>query len=216
MRRILIIGAGGHGQVVADALICAQKEGCSDVPVGFLDDNHRRSETSVLGLPVFGPTTRIDGIAHDAVIVGIGNNAIRRRVIHELRNNGETLVNVIHPSAVIADDVELGQGVVIAARAVINTGSIIADGVILNTACSTDHHNLVEAFAHIGPGAHLGGDVHVGEGTLIGIGAAVIRGCTVGEWSTVGVGAAVVRDVPPWSTVVGVPARVIKRREPEW
>jgi acetyltransferase-like isoleucine patch superfamily enzyme len=98
---------------------------------------------------------------------------------------------------------------------VVNTGTVIEDNVILNTGCTVDHHNYIGSHAHLAPGAHLGGDVRIGEGALVGIGTTVIPGRRIGDWAVVGAGSVVTRDIPPYTTAVGIPARVIKRHEPE-
>jgi sugar O-acyltransferase (sialic acid O-acetyltransferase NeuD family) len=103
---------------------------------------------------------------------------------------------------------------VINSGVIINTGSRIGQDVILNTACTIDHHNYIGDHTHIAPGVHLGGDVEIGEGTLIGIGATVMPQCRIGAWSVIGAGAVVTKDIPAYSTVVGIPARVIKINQP--
>ncbi|MDI7277432.1 MAG: acetyltransferase, partial [Anaerolineae bacterium] len=196
MRRILIVGAGGHGQVVADILLAARRDGEDVLPAGFLDDDPALLGTSHLGLPVLGAVARWRELGHDALLVAIGDNAARRRLFLALREQGARFANAIHPAATLARDVRLGEGVVICAGAVVGTGSLVGDGVILNTASTADHHSRLGAFAHLAPGVHLGGNVTVGEGALLGIGSAVVPGCTVGDWAVVGARAAVIRGVP--------------------
>jgi sugar O-acyltransferase (sialic acid O-acetyltransferase NeuD family) len=210
MRTVVIFGAGGHGQVVADILLRRQETGAPDKPIGFLDDNPALAGRIVLGLPVLGPLERLDEVDHGGVVVGIGDNRIRARIFASLRARGECLVTAVHTTAVIAPDARLGDGVVVMAGVVVNTGSVIGDDAILNTGCTVDHHGRIGDHAHVAPGAHLGGEVRVGPGALVGVGSAVAPGRTIGEWAIVGAGAAVVRDVPPHTTAVGVPARVIR------
>ncbi len=208
-RRILIIGAGGHGQVVADILLAAYRRGADSAPGGFLDDDSTLWGVSILGLPVCGPLDRLSEVQHDAVIVAIGENESRRRVLLALSGRGTCIANAIHPSAVVAADVQLGQGVAVCAGAVVNTGSVIGDGVILNTGCTVDHHSRIGDYAHIAPGVHLAGSVAVGQGALIGVGTSVIPGRSIGEWTIVGAGSVITRDIPPRCMAAGVPARVV-------
>ena len=206
---ILIIGAGGHGQVVADILLANLKSGrAADRPIGFLDDDPTLRAKSFLGIPVLGLVDRLASIAHDAVILAIGNNRIRQTIFQRLLNNGENFANAVHPSAIIGTGVGLETGIVICAGVVINTGTKVGQNVILNTGCTVDHHNIIENHAHIAPGVHLGGDVTIGKGTLVGIGATVMPQRQVGCWSKVGAGAVVTRNVPAETTVVGIPAEV--------
>jgi sugar O-acyltransferase (sialic acid O-acetyltransferase NeuD family) len=207
VQRVLILGAGGHGQVVADILLAAQAAGALVTPLGFLDDDPAAWKRTPLGLPVFGALDQLDSCPHDAVVIGIGNDFVRRKMAEALSYSKETFITARHPSAIIGRDVEIGCGTVICAGVVINTGSRIGEHVILNTSSSIDHHNHIGNYVHIAPGTHLGGDVTVGEGTLIGIGATVMPQRRIGAWATVGAGALVTGTVAGGAVVVGVPAK---------
>jgi sugar O-acyltransferase (sialic acid O-acetyltransferase NeuD family) len=212
MGRILILGAGGHAQVVADILLSASEEDNRIQPIGYLDDNPLLSGQILLELPVLGNLAALSQIAHDAVVIAIGNNATRRALYDRLFASGEQFATARHPRATIARDVVIHPGSVVCAGVVINPGSVIGHDVILNTSCSVDHHNWIGDHAHIAPGVHLGGDVRIGAGTLVGIGATVMPQRKVGTWCTVGAGALVLRDVPDQATVIGAPAQVISTR----
>lgn len=207
MKRVLIIGAGGHAQVVADILLRMHEAGADLTPIGFLDDNPHLFGEWRLGLPVLGPLAAIDAIDHDAVVIGIGDNRTRRAIHERLAACDEQFIVACHPSAIVARDAVIGAGTVIAARAVVNAGAHIGVNAILNSGCIVEHHNRIGAHAHIAPGATLGGAVAVGEGALVGIGATVLPQCTVGAWSVVGGGAVVTSAVDDELVVSGVPAR---------
>lgn len=205
--RTLIFGAGGHGQVVADILLESFKFNNAEYePVGFLDDDMSLWEKSFLGLPVIGSLEQASYIDYDAVIIAIGANHIRSKITQYFETIKKNFATAIHPSAIIGRNVVIGYGAMICAGVIINTGSYIGKHTILNTGCSVDHHNQIEKYAHIAPGSHLGGDVSIGEGTLVGIGATVLPQKKIGQWSVVGAGAVVNRDVSDGSTVVGIPA----------
>ncbi len=208
--RILIIGAGGHGQVVADTLLQMQAAGTNVHPAGFLDDNLTLLEKEFLGLPVLGPVKSLSTIIHDAVIIAIGNNQTRRAMFQKLQKRGERFAIAQHPGAIIAPDIVVGPGCMIMAGVIINTASTIEKNVILNTACTVDHHCRIAAHTHIAPGSHLGGEVSIQDGVLIGIGSTIMPGRKVGSWAVVGAGSLVHDDVPDKATVAGVPAKILK------
>lgn len=190
--RLTIVGASGHGRVVADiARLCGYDE------IVFLDDDPGATECA--GWPVVGDTrTPVDGDA----FVAIGNAAVRRRL-----SEGLEPVTLVHPDAVVAQDVTIGRGTVVMAGAVINPGTTIGDGCIVNTCASVDHDCVVGDFAHVSVGAHLCGTVSVGEDTWVGAGAVVSNNVTVCADVTIGAGAVVVNDIEDEGTYVGVPAR---------
>jgi sugar O-acyltransferase (sialic acid O-acetyltransferase NeuD family) len=209
--RVMVLGAGGHAQVVADILLRAHEAGAIYKPIGFLDDDPALAGTVIMGLPVLGAITQLGEFDHDVVIVAIGDNRTRARIFRLVQERREQIVNAIHPATVLAPDVRLGEGVMICAGVVANTGTVIGDNVILNTGCTVDHHNCIGSHVHIAPGVHLGGDVTIGEGTMVGIGASVVPQRTVGAWSMVCAGSVVTKDIPACATAAGTPARVVRQ-----
>jgi len=207
--RILIVGAGSHAQVVADILLRMKERGDAVVPVGYVDDNPALAGQKRLGLPVLGTTGDVGKLAHDAVVVGVGDNDKRMQLFDKLRQSGERFFTARHPQSVVAPDVVLGEGTMVSAGVVVNTGSTVGANVILNTSCSVDHHNRIGDHVHIAPGVRLGGEVVVAEGALVGIGATVTARRRVGVWSVVGAGSLVHHDVPDGVVSVGSPARAV-------
>lgn len=210
--RVLIIGAGGHGQVVADILLTASEHGSDVQPGGYLDEDEGLWNRLLLDLPVLGSVDDCERFDHDAVIVAVGDNPTRRRLFDCLSMRGERFATARHPRAVLSASCVIRHGSVIGAGVVVNTGACVGANVILNTGCTVEHHNQIGDHAHIAPGARLGGHVTVGQGALIGIGATVLPGCRVGAWSIVGAGAVVIEDLPAGVVAVGNPARAMNRR----
>jgi sugar O-acyltransferase (sialic acid O-acetyltransferase NeuD family) len=208
--KIAVIGAGGHGQVVADIIRASSLAAVGEISlIGFLDDRPELAGTLVGGAPVLGRLADLGRVAADAFVVAIGDNATRAQIAAELRAAGRALATVRHPHASIAVDVAIGEGTMISAGAIVVTAAQIGRGVILNTGCTIDHHCRIGDFVHVAPGVHVGGEVSIGDLTLVGIGAVVLPRCRIGAGCTIGAGAVVVSDVPDGITVVGVPARPI-------
>lgn len=209
--QILIVGAGGHGHVVADTLLQMIDAGADLALLGFLDDDITVHGETIFDLPIFGSPEELRRIPHDLLIVAIGDNKTRRELFLQFSRSGERFASAIHPQAIIANDVTFGPGCVIMAGSIINTGARIGDNVILNTGCTVDHHCSLAAHVHVAPGCHLGGDVIVGEGGFMGIGATVMPGRTIGAWATVGAATLAHLDVPDEKTIVGVPGRILEK-----
>lgn len=203
MNALAILGASGHGKVVADVALSAGWQ-----RVVFFDDawpeRQRNREWSIVGhsghlieqLPVF-----------DGVIVAIGHNPTRWDKHQWLRSKGVRLVTLVHPAATVSRFARIGAGSVVMAGAVLNVDAEIGEAGIANTGATIDHDNLLGDAVHISPGVHLAGGVSVGALSWLGIGAVVRQGVRIGQGVTVGAGAVVVRDVPDGQTVSGVPAR---------
>jgi acetyltransferase EpsM len=212
MREKLVIwGASGHALVVADIV---RLTGRYEL-VGFLDDlNPERHNTVFCGLPVLGGREQLDELKQNGVsriILGFGNCGARLQLAEFVRAKGFSLATAIHPSAVIAAGVSIGEGTVVVAGAVVNAGAKIGDNVIINTLASVDHECIVEDGVHLCPGVHIAGRVTVGRGSWLSIGANVIDGIRIGAEVMVGAGAVVIRDIPDGTLAYGVPAREIKR-----
>lgn len=208
MKKILIIGAGGHAQVVADILTCATKISTEPVfPIGYLDDNPNITGHSYFNITVLGNLQQISIIDHDYVVIAIGNNQRRKQIFDQLISANENLLTVIHPSAIISASATIGIGSMICAGAIINPAATIGDNVIINTGSTIDHHNNIANHVHIAPGVNLGGEVTIGEGTFIGIGASVIPQRQIGKWSIIGAGATIITNVEPYKTYVGTPGK---------
>ena len=208
--RIIIVGAGGHAQVVADILLRRQQSGDKIALAGYVDDNPKLASQRFLDRPVLGTVAQLDQFDYDALIIAIGDNEIRKQLFQQLRGQGKRFITAIHPQAVIAPDVVVGKGAMICAGVVVNTGATIGANTILNTACSVDHHNHIGDHCHIAPGAHLGGEVTVGNEALIGIGATIMPRCHIGTAAIVAAGATVTGDVSAHQTVAGTPARPLQ------
>ena len=207
--RVAVLGAGGHGKVLSDAVLA---EGTKDL-VGFFDEDEEKVGSKILGYPVWGWNSDRDSLMAkhriDALAIGIGNNYLRARKFSELRDSGYQICRVIHPAATVSRSAELGEGVVVFAGAVINAGSVLQENVCVNTSASVDHDNWLGSHSQIMPGAVLAGNVRVESYAYVGSGAIILPNQTIKRYSYVGAGAVVLADVPEGVKVAGVPARQI-------
>lgn len=203
----VVFGAGGHGKVVADVALAVGWR-----VAAFVDDALEKAGTSIGGLPVARPDALAPELRGATVLLGIGDNALRARAVERLRAMGAAVAPaVVHPSAIVGRRARLGTGTVVMALVVINADARVEEGCILNSSCVVEHDCVVGAYAHISPNAALGGGVKVGAFAHVGLGASILPGVRVGEGARVGAGAVVIRDVPAGATVVGAPAREIRK-----
>lgn len=206
--KLLIIGASGHGKVVADIALKMNKWNT----ISFLDDDDNLK--TLLGLEVIGKSAdAFHKIEEYDIFVGIGNNPIRKKIQTSLEGKGVKPPILIHPSAIIGEQVNLSSGTVVMAGVVINCCTSVGRGCIINTGATIDHDSSIEDFVHISPGAHLAGTVSVGQGSWLGVGATVIQGINIGKNSVIGAGAVVLKNIPASCTAVGAPAKPIKFHE---
>lgn len=202
MKQLVIMGASGHGKVVADI---ANKTGYEQIV--FLDD--KESVTECSGYPVVGKCSSF--VEYDCdIIVAIGNPSIREKLLMDLENAGKCIPVLIHPHASIAENVTIGKGTVIAAGAVINPDAIIGSGCIINTCSSVDHDCTLEDYVHVAVGAHVAGTVTIGKRTWIGAGATVSNNVKICADCMIGAGCVVVSDISEKGTYIGVPARLMR------
>ncbi len=199
--KLTIIGASGHGIVVADI---ARLNGYEEIE--FLDDN---TELHSCGKwPVVGTSELAAEIDHD-LFVAIGNATVREQLVERFQD--KRIITLIHPSAVIAEDVVIGSGSVVMAGAVINPGTRIGRGCIVNTATSVDHDCVLGDYVHVAVGSHLAGTVSVGKGTWIGAGATVSNNISICDRCMIGAGAVVIHSLKYAGTYVGIPAKMVKK-----
>lgn len=200
--KLLIIGASGHGKVVADIAMKMNKW----QNIAFLDNN-RDIKTS-LGLTVIGTSDDVFSYLDEyEIFVGIGDNTIRQRILRKLEMVGAIIPVLIHPNSVIGKQVEIGIGTVVMAGTVINCCTSIGKGCIINTGATIDHDNEIGDFVHISPGAHLAGSVKVGKESWLGIGSLISNNVNVTDKCKVGAGCVVVKDISEPGVYVGVPAK---------
>jgi UDP-perosamine 4-acetyltransferase len=207
-REVIVIGAGGHAKVVIETL---RAQG--DRVVGLIGT---QGDAAVLGAPTIGtdddlPRLHAEGLK--SAIVAIGDNGRRLTLARRLEGMGFTLVNAVHPHALLSPSVRLGSGIAIMAGVVINADAAIGDHAIVNTRAGIDHDCRIGEAAHIAPGATLAGGVTVGARAFVGAGSAVIPQIEICADAVIGAGASVVRAILEPGVYVGAPARAHSERK---
>lgn len=205
---LIVIGAGGHGKVVVDALLSI---GVKPSGIRIADDDPNRAGLLLVGVPVIGPLAEC---LHPGARfhVAIGQNRIRERLASVCERAGLIAITVRHPSATVSPSAHVGDGTLVAAGAVIGPDATVGSHCIVNHGCVIDHDCRVGTCSHIAPNATLGGATVVGNRVLIGAGATVLPGVMIGDDCTIGAGAVVLHNLPPGSTFAGVPAQRIDRK----
>lgn len=198
MKKLVIVGASGHGKVIADIAV---KNGYEEIV--FLDDNPMLKECA--GFPVVGKTSLATEIEGDK-IVAIGNAEIREKIQSKIDT-----VTLIHPDAVISRRVEIGKGTVVMAGAVVNSDVEIGRGCIINTCASVDHECVIRDYVHISVGVHVAGNCLIGNKTWIGVGASVSNNVKICSNCTIGAGAVVVNNITLSGVYIGIPAKESKK-----
>lgn len=203
---LYIVGAGGHGKVVADLskLLNLYKKIC------FLDDK-KKIGSYVLDFKI---ENKVDyeyikkiNTKENFFFVAIGDCKIRKEILNNLLNLNINIATLIHPFSSISSYSKIGFGTVICAGAVLGPDSNVGIGSILNHSSTVDHDCIVGDYTHISPHSSLSGDVNFGELSFLGTGARVIGGKKVGKNCKIGAGAVVISDIPDNETAKGIPAK---------
>lgn len=202
-----LLGAGGHGSVLLDALLS------TGVGVVGIIDPAKAVDSLIFGIPVLGGDDFLERFLPSDILlvngIGISMGAgaeFRARMFEKWKARGFDFSSVLHPSVWLARDVVLGEGCQVMSGAVLQCHARIGANAVINTRASVDHDCVIQAHAFVGPGAVLCGGVKVGAGAMIGAGATILPGVDIGDGALVGAGAVVRRDVSRGQFVAGNPA----------
>lgn len=211
--RFLILGAGGFGREVLQvfrAMSSASPVRQNYYFAGFVDDDPNADVSKVPNASLIGGIDEVS--ENDGYVIAIADPKIKA-MVHE-RIHAVEPINLVHPLAWVGEEVEIGGGTIITAHSSITTNISIGKHVHVNLNCTIGHDSIIEDYATLSPGVHLSGNVTIKRCAGLGTGAVVLPGVTVGEGAMVGAGAVVTKDVPDYTTVVGLPAKPIKKSTP--
>lgn len=217
MNKIAIFGAGGFGrevlQIVKDINKLEQSWEC----VGFLLDTDFGSTALVQGIPVVGGIDWLKRNPEVKVVVAVGSSAKRFQITNRIKAEcSNEFAILVHPRAWIGSGVEIGDGTIICAGALITTDIKIGQNVHVNIGATIGHDAILQDFTTLNPSVNISGNVTLSSGVEVGTGSVVIPGCTIGEWSIIGAGSIVTKAIKENCTSVGAPAKVIKERDSGW
>lgn len=205
--KLLILGAGGHGKVVAEAAKSMQQWN----EICFLDDKPIENYP----YKIIGDFASLEKWKTDfsQVVIALGDGKKRAYLLQRCEQQGFALATIIHSCACVSSSAIVGSGSVVFAQAVVNAGAVIGDGCIINSAAVIEHDCVIGNYTHISPNAALAGGVKVDEYSWVGIGSSVIELIVIGKNVIVGAGSVVIDNIQDNCMVVGVPAKVIKKYE---
>jgi sugar O-acyltransferase (sialic acid O-acetyltransferase NeuD family) len=202
---VYILGAGGHGRVVLDALLA------NGIQVAGILDAKAQLSGQLLEVPILGGDEYLDcvTIAKTFLVNGLGANPKifrRQNIFTVMKTRGFAFKSLKHPSAIVSNTISIGEGCQVMAGVVIQAGVTLKENVVINTRASIDHDCMISSHSFIAPGVTLCGNVAVASSAFIGAGAVVIPNIRIGENAIVGAGAVVTKPVPDGWIVTGNPA----------
>ena len=212
IKKVVIVGASGFGREVVEIFKDANKIRKQWDILGFIDDSKEVWGKDTNGFKVLGG---IDWLSENrgkkiGCVVAIGEPKTKKKVVERLKGTGVSFVNAIHPSVIMSEFVEMGEGVIICAGCILTVNIKIGDHVIININSTVGHDTVIEDYCSAMPCVKINGNNHLHEGVYIGTGSSFIQQISVGKWTTIGAGSVVVKDIPEKVLALGVPAKVIK------
>lgn len=205
--RIIILGDGGHSRVIQEIIYSTS----GNEVVAILDDKYDQGfqQKGIIHAPISFLTKLLR--KDTKVVVAIGGNNIRKKIVDGLNLLPENYLSIIHPTAIVSRSAKVGYGTVVMPNAVINADAEVGMHCIVNTGAIVEHDNKVSNYTHLSPNATLTGNVSTGEGVHVGAAATIIPGMHLGSWAVIGAGSTVIEHIPAYSKAVGCPTRIIER-----
>lgn len=181
IRRLLIVGAGGHGRSIAEAALLSGRWNA----IAFVDDGYPGNQKAA-GWPIIANSNQLESAlsGFHGVVVALGNNSARKHKLEQLMALGAPVVSIVHPRAFVSATAHLGAGSTIMANATVGADAILGRGCILNANSCADHDSQLGDFAHLGVGVAIAGGVKVGEGAFMQAGTYASYNSNIEPWVT--------------------------------
>lgn len=207
MKRVVIVGAGGFGREVYSWARHHPDCGRAWEILGFLDDDPNVLEGFEYEVPILGPVANHQPDAEELFLCAIGTPDIKRAVCQQLLDRGAVFLTLVHPSVVLGENIQLGQGVVLCPGVVLTCDIQVGDFAMINCLSSAGHDVRIGNWATISGHCDMTGFTEFGDSAFMGSGARILPGKKVGPRALVGAGSVVLGNVPADSKVFGNPAR---------
>ncbi len=210
MKKVVIVGAGGFGREVVEIFKDQNKQKKEWDILGFIDENKNLYGKIINNYKVLGGLDWFKKNNDVGCVCAIGEPKAKKKTVEKLQNMNVMFYNAIHPSVIMSDFIELGQGVIICAGTILTVNIKIGNHVIINLNCTIGHDAVIEDYCSAMPAVKINGNNTINKGVYIGTGATFIHQISIGAWSTIGAGAVVVNEIPKNVIAVGVPAKITK------
>jgi sugar O-acyltransferase (sialic acid O-acetyltransferase NeuD family) len=211
MKKIAIFGAGGFGREVLEIFKQQNKIRKQWKILGYIVEKEYINSNSVNEYPILGDPSWFEKNKDVGCVIAIGDTKTRKRLAISLEERGIIFYNAIHPSVITSDFSKIGKDVIICAGSYVGVNTTIKDHVIINCHSNIGHDAILENYSSIMTNVTISGKDHIEEGAYIGSGATLIEQITVGKWTIVGAGATVMTDAPDNVTVLGMPAKIMRK-----
>jgi len=212
MREIVVVGAGGFGREVIEIFKDHNKRKKQWKILGFIDENKKLHKKIINNFQVLGGLKWLKENNNVGCVCAVGNPKTKKKIVEKLKSFDVKFFNAIHPSAIMSEFIELGDGVIICAGTILTTNIKIGNHVIINLNCTIGHDTVIEDYCSIMPTVKINGNDHFSQGVYVGTGATFIHELKIGAWSTIGAGSVVINDIPENVIAVGIPSKVIKHK----
>ena len=213
MKSVVIVGAGGFGSEVVEIFKDQNKQKKEWNILGFIDDNNKLHGKTINNYQILGGLDWFKEHNDVGCICTIGEPETKKKIVEKLQKMDVNFYKAIHPSVIMSEFIELGEGVIICAGTILTVNIKIGNHVVINLNCTIGHDTIIEDYCSMMPTVKINGNNHLHKGVYVGTGATFIHQVTIGAWSTIGAGAVVVKDIPENVIAVGIPAKVIKHKE---